>query len=561
MLDCREQIYSEDYYDFIVPYGEVANFINMSGGCSQPVAEGYDIFFFPKTGVNKFDITNVTYLGIPKCYGLLDRTAVEASGITRLQDQPSLALKGNGVLVGFVDTGIDYTNPLFRYSNGDSRIFRIWDQTIREGPAPENFIYGAEYTTEDINRALASDDPYEIVPSRDEDGHGTFLAGVACGGEEIQNDFTGAAPQAKIAVVKLKGAKQYLRDFFFIPDGELAFQQTDIMTAVAYLDHIAYMNNMPLVLCIAIGNNMGSHGLDGVLTTYLNYICTRRKRAVVVASGNEANARHHYQGQIVQDMEYEDVEISVEDDMPGLFVELWADSPELYAVSVLSPTGEQVPMIPVRAGVSSEHKFVFEGTRITIDYVIDAKEANLLIFFRFESMKRGLWTIRVYPRNTVTGRFNMWLPLQRFTAGNAIFLRSNPDVTLTSPSSAARVITVGGYNHANGSIFSDSGRGYTTTGDIKPDFVAPAVNVSGPGLCGSYITITGTSAAAAITAGACAQVLEWAIVQENQPLLSNAGVKNLLIRGANQPAGRIFPNREWGYGTLDVYRSFEQLRE
>ncbi len=485
---------------------------------------------------------------------------------------------------------------------------RIWDQSVTEGETPEGILYGAEYTKEMIDRALTAENPYEVVPSRDENGHGTFLAGVACGGEDAAADFIGAAPQAQIAVVKLKEAKPYLREFFFVPDGVPAYQENDIMMGVSYLDNLANVLNMPLVICIALGNSIGSHGKNGPLSSYLNFICTRRRRSIVVAGGNEANSRHHFQGRIAEDMTYEDVEVTVEEDMNGFFLEMWANSPELYSVSVISPTGEQIRRVPARENASETFRFVFEKTVVMIDYRIETREeANQLIYMRFIAPKRGLWVIRVYPENIINGSYNMWLSMAQLTNGHVYFLRSNPEITLTSPSNAKQVITVGGYNAANQSMFADSamaqltnghvyflrsnpeitltspsnakqvitvggynaanqsmfadsGRGYTISGEIKPDFAAPAVNVYGPGLRGDYIRFTGTSAAAAVTTGAVAQIMQWALVELNSPRLSNAGIKNMLIRGTGKSNDRSYPNREWGYGTLDVYQAFERLR-
>ena len=559
MADCKEQAYSNDYYDFIVPYGLEVSLQNE--GCIQRIDEDYDIVHYPRTGLPSLQIGNYTYTEIPKCYSLLDQTALEVSGILRLQNQPALALKGRGVLVGFIDTGIDYTNPIFRYSDGSTRIVSIWDQTIMDGTSPLGISYGAQYNREDINRALQSENPYDIVPSRDTNGHGTFLAGVACGGEDIENDFIGAVPEAEIAVVKLKEAKQYLKEFFFVEDGVPAYQENDIMLAAAYLNGLANIRNMPLVICLGLGTANGNRAGDSYMSMYLSDISNRRKRAVVVATGNEAGMRRHFQGQIRENMEYEDVEISVESDMEGFFVELWADAPELYAVSLISPTGEVIPRIPIRTDTTEEFDFVFEETAVTVDYRIEAKiTANLLVFFRFTKPTKGLWIIRVYPENTVTGRYNMWLPLSRLTPGEVLFLRSNPEITLTIPSAAQQLISVGGYNAVNGSIFADSGRGYNITGDIKPDFVAPAVNVYGPGLRNNYVTYTGTSAAAAITTGAVAQIMQWAFVEQRYAIRSSAGIKNMLIRGAQKNDDRSYPNREWGYGTLEVYNSFEMLR-
>lgn len=444
--------------------------------------------------------------------------------------------------------GIDYTNNLFRYSDGSTRIVKIWDQTIRDGTPPNGILYGSEYTSEDINQALSSENPYGIVPSRDENGHGTFLAGVACGNENAANNFIGAAPNSQIVVVKLKEAKQYLKEFYLIPDGVPVYQENDIMMAVAYLNRIAADQNQPLVLCISLGSSIGSRGNSGgPLGSYLSYICTRRKRAVVTATGNEANSRHHFSGRITSGMEYEDVEVTVEEDMNGFFMELWAAAPELFAVSIISPTGEEIPRVPVRSGVSQVFQFVFEGTTVSVDYKVEANEnAGQLIFFRFEQAKRGLWTIRVYPQSIITGVYHVYLPMRQMTYGNVFFLRSNPDSTITLPGITPRVITVGGYNAADGSIFSDSGRGFTITGEIKPDFAAPAVNIDGPGLRNNFVTFTGTSAAAAITAGACAQIMQWALVDQQNVILSNAGLKNMLIRGTRRMENRAYPNREWG---------------
>lgn len=560
MADCREQAVSNDFFDFIISYVDTP-FITVTSDCIQRIDEDYDIFYYAREGLPDLNVAGYSYEVIPKCFGLLDQTALEASGILRMQNQPALRLRGNGVLVGFIDTGIDYTNPLFRFSDGSTRILSIWDQELQSGTPPQGILYGSVYRREEIDRALLSDNPYELVPSRDENGHGTFLAGVAAGGEDVRADFIGAVPEASIAVVKLKEAKQYLKDFYFIPDGVPVYQENDIMLAVSYLNGLAMIYDMPLVICLGVGSSMGNHGRTGAVSTYLNYICGRRKRCVVAAAGNEANARRHFQGELSAGMNYEDVQINVEQDMRGFYVELWAKAPELYAVAVISPTGEQIPRVPVRAGASLEFRFVFEQTTVSVDCWSEPREtASQLVYLRFKEPKQGIWIVRVFPQNVITGNYHMWLPMQQMTDGEVFFLRSNPDMTITDPGSATQVITPGGYNAANEALYLNSGRGYTIDGEVKPDFVAPAVEVYGPGLRQNYVTYTGTSAAAAVTAGACAQIMQWGFVELNEPRLSNAGIKNMLIRGADRDNERSYPNREWGYGTLDVYQAFLNLR-
>ena len=272
-------------------------------------------------------------------------------------------------------------------------------------------------------------------------------------------------PNAGIAVVKAKRGKALSAGIFLRAGGSACLSGDGLMMAVSYLNGVANVLNMPLVICLALGNSMGGHGTDGPLPNFLNYISTRRRRSIVTATGNEANTRHHFQGALRREMDYEDVEISVEQDMAGFFIELWAGAPELYAISVISPTGERIPKVSLRSGALKSFRFVFEGTTVSVDYRIETKEtANQLIYLRFSDVRRGLWIVRVYPENIVSGNYNMWLPMQKLTDGNVIFLRSNPDTTLTAPGTAAQVITVGGYQVSNNSMYADSGRGYTVAG-------------------------------------------------------------------------------------------------
>ena len=300
-----------------------------------------------------------------------------------------------GVLVGVIDTGVDYTNPLFGYSDGSSRILRIWDQTIQDGTPPEGILYGAEYRKEEIDEALQAERPYDVVPSRDENGHGTFVTGVVCGGGYPERLYRGGAKRWDCRC-KAKRGKALSAGIFssfrreFLPsgdgsdDGGILFKWRCKCVEYAACD----------LSCAR--QQHGGHGTDGPLPNFLNYISTRRRRSIVTATGNEANTRHHFRGALRREMDYEDVEISVEQDMAGFFIELWAGAPELYAISVISPTGERIPKVSLRSGASKSFRFVFEGTTVSVDYRIETKEtANQLIYLRFSDVRRGLWIVRV----------------------------------------------------------------------------------------------------------------------------------------------------------------------
>ncbi|MFG6383067.1 MAG: S8 family peptidase [Lachnospiraceae bacterium] len=558
-MDCEEAVYSNDYYDFIMLYtlqmGKVP-----PDFCAQNLDRLYKSVYFSRADNPPLNIQNYEYTSIPKCFTLMDESALEISGILKIQNQPTLSLKGQGVLIGFLDTGIDYENPVFRNSDGSTRIAAIWDQTDRTGKSPEGFIYGSEYLEMEINQALSSQNPKEIVPVTDPEGHGTYMASVAAGSEIPEENFIGAAPYSRIVMVKLKPAKQYLREFFFIPEDAEAFQENDIMAGVAYLEQFAKKRHMPLVICFGLGTNMGSHTGVSYLSSFLNFIALRDARAVVTATGNEGNERHHYSGIMEEGQAFQNVEISVGENVKGFSVELWARAPQRFVVEIISPTGERMPGEYILSG-GREYRFLFEGTKVTVDYRITGiLDGAQVIYMRFETPSQGLWNIRVFPEVDMASMFQMWLPLTELLEGEVFFIRSNPDTTLTVPSAAVVPMSVGAYDARDNSIYLRSGRGFASNGWIKPDFVAPGVGVFGAGLRNQFTTKDGTSVAAAITAGAVALLMEWGIVRGNYSTITSVEIKNILIRGAMRDNKRTYPDKAFGWGRLNLYQAFEDFR-
>ena len=256
---CKEQILSEDFRDFIYerenPY--FLEQISTSRVCEQEIGFYYRAIYINKIFGDPVSLERFRYGSIPKCYTLLGTETLNQAGITQVQNYPTLRLKGEGVMIGIIDTGIDYENPLFRNADGTTRIAGIWDQTIQTGREPEGFLYGSEYVREEIDEALRSDNPKEIVPTTDTDGHGTFVASIAGGGENVEEDFLGAAPRATFGIVKLKEAKNYLKQFYFINEDAKCYQENDIMLAAAYLRSLRIKYDMPLVIVLGLGSANG----------------------------------------------------------------------------------------------------------------------------------------------------------------------------------------------------------------------------------------------------------------------------------------------------------------
>ena len=564
MADCRERIMSEEYGDYIVEFdGRGENAIEQYRDyCPQIIGDRYFVVNENLENIAGFEQRDYPYTAIPKLYGLMDSTSVSATGAVRLQNQTGFELTGRGVIVGFIDTGIEYTNDAFKNSVGRTRIINIWDQTVNSGNPPEGFLYGTEYGMEEINEALENENPLEIVNHTDENGHGTFLAGVACGSYNEQQDFIGSAPESVIAMVKLKPAKRYLKEYYLVENDEIAFQENDIMLAAAYLRSLRIKYDMPLVIVLGLGSANGDRAGGTPGARFLSDLGKYIGECVVVPTGNESNERLHYQGKILED-ETDDVEIQVGENARGFVLELWANSPDIFSVGFTSPLGENIPRIPSRKGTSERVSFLLENTVIEVFYkLVEFGSGKELIFMRVINPTPGIWTIKVYGSNILNGEFNIWTNLRQYMVNDTYFLKPNPDTTLTVPSSATGVISVGGYDNFANSIYSKSGRGFTIDDRVKPDMVAPAVNVFGPTvgreaiLQGGFTRKTGTSVSTALVAGCCAQMFQWGMVNGNDPYMNGISAKNYLIRGARRGRNIDYPNRQWGYGEVDVFNSF-----
>lgn len=567
-MACREQALSNDYAELLVDYIVTEEELGNREYCLEMIDEQFAVLYLPRAGLPPISVTEYVYNSIPKLYGLMqpvapggegfDPLSLIRTGITAVQ-RPPLSLTGQGVVIGFVDTGIRYDMEVFRRPDGSSRILAIWDQTIQEGAPPEGFSYGTEYTNAQLNEALKSNNPLEIVPTTDPVGHGTAIASVAAGSSLKGGlQFLGAAPDADIVVVKCKEAKQYLRDYYFVDEGVPAYSDADIGMAVKYLDEFARVGQRPVVICLGMGTSWGDHAGNSILARYLNRIAGKRNRVMVTCGGNEGNAAHHYQSlfEMSSPVIAENVELRVGEQEPGFLMELWGGIPNTMSVSIRTPGGETVPAIDFRSRETRNFSFVYEQTRISIDHIlVEQGSGEELVVFRFVNPTAGVWSLHVEVRGDGDyGVMNLWLPLTRFLDAETYFLRSTPYLTLTEPSMAGNVITPSTYDDSNNSFYIESGRGFARNGAVKPDFAAPGVNVST-----ALGKQTGSGMSAAITAGAAAQFMEWAVIRDNDPLANSVEVKAYFIRGAVRSPDIVYPSRSWGFGRLDVARAFEIL--
>ena len=565
--DCGNKVLSDEYADFIVNFiGTNEEALEKFGAsCFQRISSYYGSVYVPLNRLNDLSRARYPFRSIPALYGLMERElnvrdrdleqALDESGILKLQNQPVLTLKGQGCIMAFIDSGIDIFDREFRFSNGDTRILRLWDMTDTTGMPSEGILYGSEYTDVEINGIL-SDSNERKIPGRDEDNHGNVLAKVGAGNN-------GAVPESYLVVVKLKPAKQYLRDYYFIKEGATAYQENDIMLAVNYVRSISLKLNMPISLCMALGTNGRSHDGSSALSYIIDRFVSSTGAVASVSVGDQGNKQLHGSG-VVGDITsqgrgglpnqgggetlsqnldntngaYNTVEVRVDERQQGLVINIWGGLPGIISVSILSPTGEVIERVEPRIGKSEIYNLIFDGTTVRIDYDLVESEAGVqLVVVKLDAPTAGIWTIRIYGQGE---KYNVYLPISQFIYENTYILEPDPDTTIIDPGYARGAITTSLYNPVNGALYIDNGRGFGRNDERKPDI--------------------STAVSCAVTAGAACQFLNWGIVEEKDISLIASEIKSYLIRGAKRDATIIYPNNQWGYGKLDVYNSFQVIK-
>ncbi|MEE1086884.1 MAG: S8 family peptidase [Schaedlerella sp.] len=483
-------------------------------------------------------LSEIEYIEKPKRLFFQVMNGKRVSCINQVQQTP-FSLHGNGVLIGIVDSGIDYTLSDFRNADGTTKIRFLWDQTI-EGNPPVGYERGTEYTREQINRALAAETVQqrrEIVPSQDVTGHGTAVAGIAAA----------VAPEAEFIIVKMG-----------LPREEGFPRTTELMMGVDYVIKKALEYLRPVAVNISFGNTYGSHDGTSLLERYLDDMSDFWKNVICVGSGNEGTTAGHISGNVKMGEDSE-VRFGVQINEPTVNLQIWKSYADEMDISIINPSGVRVG--PIQEILGSQ-RFTVGGTEILLYYgepgPYSVRQEIYLDFLpRDTYISSGEWRIILTPRKIVSGAFQMWLPVQSALNVGTAFLQPSSSTTLTIPSTAGRVITVGAYDALTFTYADFSGRGPTAgfegRGAFKPDLAAPGVNVTTTTVGGGTVEVSGTSFATPFVTGSAALLMEWGIVNGNDPYLYGEKVKAYLRRGARiLPGFEERPNNQTGYGALCV---------
>ena len=596
-------------WELIVKYHGSLDVLADLGITVEYLIAGYAILTVPENLVESMaEVKQIEYVEKPKRYFYGVETGAALGGISsaELPTQGSCLesvtfrepnLTGEGVLVAIIDSGISFWLPEFRNADGTTRIRYLWDQTLSAldeqlrrnaevlqaqqnaesvlfGP-PAGFSMGIEFNEEQINRALESgmsQERYRQLPSIDTSGHGTAVAGIAVGKSDR---YRGVAPEAGLLVVKLG-----------LPDTSSFPRTTEIMRAVTYVVNKAVELQMPLVINLSFGNTYGAHDGSSLLERFLDNAAEIGRTAICVGSGNEGSNAGHAEGSLLDGQRtgrtgiigggrpgggtsYRTaVELAVATYERALNVQLWKNYSDQYRITLRSPGGQEIQLTDrVNSG---KYTFRLEQTEILAYFgeplPYSVAQEIYLDFLPAEGnyITGGVWTFLLEAEDTAeagTGKYYFYLPSGAARNNNTGFYRPTPEVTLTIPSTAGKVITVGAYDSVYDAYADFSGRGYpggdrtigvAPSGLTKPDLVAPGVNIVAPDIYGSYMPVTGTSFATPIVAGSVALLMEWGIVRGNDPFLYGEKVKAYLRKGAQPLRGETtYPNERVGaYGII-----------
>ncbi|UMY99078.1 S8 family serine peptidase [Roseburia rectibacter] len=519
-------------------------------------------------------LTEIEYMEKPKLLFFAVNNGRRVSCINPLQTgqmQGGTAgrndLSGTGVIVAVIDSGIDYAHPDFRNADGTTRILDLWDQTIPAGSvadplseenaeqsfleAPAGYFLGTEFPQAMINRALEQTterERYAVCPSRDISGHGTHVTGIAAGnGIASQGRYRGVAYESPLLIVKLG------------TPGERSFPRTtELMQAVDYCIRKAQEYGMPVVLNLSFGNNYGSHSGNSLLESYLDDMADYWRTSIITGSGNEGASAVHAAGTLRENVT-EEVEVAVSGYEISLNLQIWKNYADEIAVSLIHPDGSKAGPIQQILG---PQRFRLGNTDVLLYYGEPSPYSPYQeIYFELlptdDFIDSGIWTIQLLPQKIAVGNYDMWLPAGGVLNEGTGFVLPSVETTLTIPSTAARVITVGAYDGYFDRAAAFSGRGYTReTNQVKPDLVAPGVDITSCAPGGGYVVRSGTSMATPFVSGGAALLMQWGIVNKNDLYLYGEKMKAYLIKGARRlPAMQYYPNPVFGWGALCVAQS------
>ncbi|WP_244835199.1 S8 family peptidase [Clostridium sp. BJN0001] len=556
------------YYHYLVQYiGDIKEeFLNHPFFIVTVLDDNFAILSIPKDKIEVLEedlkSSTIVYLKLPEMYTLEQISPVQASQVEFLQIDLPLNLTGEGVDVAVIDTGIDYLNEELMDLNNNTRINLIWDQTIdsNSNDYDIDIPFGKVFTKNQIQGAIdeykAGRDPYKVVDSKDIIGHGTEMAGLI-GATGKDEQLKGIASKCNFISIKMMEDYSYKASYDInIP----VYNVTVIYAALQFLYRYSLKTNKPLVIYMPFGSNLGNHRGKGVLDYYIDFISMNAKIVVVTCTGNERITDCHASGNITEEEKIKVVELDVSPGEKKLWLEIWADAPNIISAEIVSPSGENSGIINSLINVTNTYSFVFEKTIMKVAYHIPEElSGDELIRIQFYDLQPGIWKIRLFGNLVLDGNFNVWISQTGLTKFDTRITPADTYGTIANPGNADFSVTVAGYNQNNNNMVNYSGMAFSKNYINAIDVAAGAVNALTIAPSNKNVIVNGTCVSGCIVSGACAMLFEWGVLKNNDPYMYSKTLKTYLARGVMSRNGDMYPNAHWGYGILNILNMFKNL--
>lgn len=547
---------TDNTWDVIVRYINDIEFLKDFGVNIVYLTGHYAILTVPGAFVRRLsEFTEIIYVEMPKSLYFTVSNGVRTSCINPVQNNsfPGGMLTGEGVICACIDSGIDIYNNVFRNNDGTTRILELWDQNF-EGNPPEGYSIGSVFTGDDINEILREEGNGRInvtTPGRDVSGHGTHVAGIMAGNFAVdKNNNIGVATKSPILVVKLNTSTNN------------GFPRTtELMQAIDYVYKTSVKYQMPVSINISFGNSYGSHDGTSLLETFIDDISNLWKMTISIGTGNEGSSAGHAL-EMFSSGEQKKISFTVGNYERNLNLQIWKTYEDEFEITINSPgevNGIRVNSVPgtLESRIGNNKILVYYGEPSPYSRFQEIYIEIIPYLVGDSYISTGVWSLDVSAGRITSGRLDVWLPDAAALNENTRFTNPSPETTLTIPSTSNSAISVGGYNSLSYAYADFSGRGFTRlTNQIKPDIVAPAVNVTSAAVGGGVTEKSGTSMACPFVSGSAALLMEWGIVKGNDPYLYGEKVKAYLIKGARPLAGEPLPSERQGWGALCLRNSF-----
>lgn len=513
-------------------------YVESIGGKFEDLGFGFAIITISATEVQALASNiNVQYLELPK---VLFTSFIDSNRdicVTGAWDQ--YGVTGKGVLVGFIDSGIDYLHPTFKDNEGNTRIDYIYD--LSGG--------GQIFDKKQIEEAIKSKEPYKIVSQIDTLGHGTHVASIACGGGPVDKRYYGVAYESSIAMVKMTG------------EGKINYgKSTQMMRGIKFLIDKSKELNKPLVINMSFSTNDGAHDGTSLLEQYISVVSSFERVNMVIAAGNDGDSAHHF-SKIIEKEEKINFNIGAEEKV--IFLQFYKNFLDNYSIQIVNPKNNKTTAFILNEGyyqgkISKDLYFIYNtGPK---PFSIDG-EIVITLTSSVGFLNPGIWSINIIAIGDTGKIVNLWLPTSEKLSKDTKFLEPNSYNTIGIPATANNIISVGSYDFATNNISSFSGRGAIYGYNQKLDLVAPGENIEAAIPGGEYDSLSGTSMATPHVAGACALLMDYGIVKKNDPYMYGQRLRYFLLSGAKRNRTEVvYPSPIWGYGILCVSEAINLIQ-